>query len=238
MAEDLMHGAAVRAAEAGEVLHHPEHGNVHHLRHTDGLFHDHGDELLRRGHDDDAVDRKRLKYRQRHIAGARRHIHEQEIHVAPDHIRPELLDNVCDHRPAPHDRVVAVLKQKIDGHHADAGSGPGRVQRFAVALRAAMQAKRLGDGGAGHIRIEDADAFAAAACLYRKRGRYEGFAHAALAAHNGDDVLHVGLRIAALLHALRRGARGTVRTAARAVMAACLFAHRWFLLAGFILRVG
>ena len=47
--------AAVGAFEAAHVLNDAEHRNVHKLCYVNGLGHDHGHQLLRRGDDNDAV---------------------------------------------------------------------------------------------------------------------------------------------------------------------------------------
>ena len=54
--------AAVRALQVAHVLYQTDDRNVHLLCHLHGLCHDHGNQLLRRGHDDDAIHRKGLEY--------------------------------------------------------------------------------------------------------------------------------------------------------------------------------
>ena len=54
--------AAVRALQVTHVLYQAKNRNIHLLCHLHSLCHDHGNQLLRRGYDDDAIHRKRLKY--------------------------------------------------------------------------------------------------------------------------------------------------------------------------------
>ena len=82
-AEELYNLPAVRAFNIAEILNHPEHGDVHLLSHHHSLFHNHRDELLRRGHYDEPVEGQGLPYGQVDVRGAGRHIHEHEVDVAP-----------------------------------------------------------------------------------------------------------------------------------------------------------
>ena len=89
-AEGLNLLAAVRAFDVGHVLDEPEHCYLHHLRHPHGFAHDHLDEVLGGGDDDDALNREGLEDGQRDVTGSRRHIHEQEVNITPVALSPEL----------------------------------------------------------------------------------------------------------------------------------------------------
>ena len=66
--------------------------------------------------------RQGLEHRQRHVAGSGRHIHEQIVHLAPDHVGPELLDGAGDDRAAPDDRGRSRSRsEQVQAHDLDAG---------------------------------------------------------------------------------------------------------------------
>ena len=54
-----------------------------------------------------------------HVAGARRQIDHEVIQLAPIHAAQELLDDAVQHRPAPHQRLVAGI-EKPHRHQLDA----------------------------------------------------------------------------------------------------------------------
>ena len=51
-------------------------------------------------------------------------------------------------------------------------------------------AEHVGDGRTGDIRVQDADALAGAVELASEDARDERLAHAALAGHDADEVMH------------------------------------------------
>ena len=188
-AVDLVLPAAVRAAEIAHVLHDAQNGNVHQPGHLDGLFHDHTHQLLRSGDDDDPLDGQGLKHRQGHVAGAGRHIHIHIVHIVPQNLAPELLHRAGDHRAAPDHRVRLVLQQQVDAHHLQAAFGHGGQNAVLAALRAAVDAEGLGDGGAGDVGIQNGGLMAPQLGLGSQQGGDQGLAHTALAADNGVYVL-------------------------------------------------
>ena len=188
LAKNRMLSAAVRAAEVAVVLHQTQHRHLHHIGHAHGLADDHGNQLLRRGDDDHAVDGQGLKHRQRHIARSGRHIDEHIVHVLPDDVRPELLDRARDDRPAPQHGVAGVVQQQVDGHDLDAGLADGRMQAAFLRPRTLLHAEGLRDGRAGDVRVQDRGPQAAALHLSSQHGRDRALADAALAGHDGNDL--------------------------------------------------
>ncbi len=70
-AENLAAFTAMRALVIGHVFNNAEHGDIHHARHVHGLFNYHGNEILRRGNNNDACNRQGLEHRQGNIARSR-----------------------------------------------------------------------------------------------------------------------------------------------------------------------
>ena len=108
--------AAVGALEIAHVLDYAEHGDVHELCHVDGLCNDHGNKLLGRGDDNDAVNGQRLENRQRNVACSGRHIDKHVVNIVPQHVAPELSNNAGDNGTAPNDGVGLVVENKVNGH--------------------------------------------------------------------------------------------------------------------------
>ena len=110
------------------------------------------------------------------------------IQLAPGDVLPKLLDRPGDDRAAPDDRRIVVFKHQVDAHHLDALFGFGGEDVLAVAERLVVDAEHARDGGTGDIRIEHADAVAHAAEHDGQLAGDEGFANAALAADDADDL--------------------------------------------------
>ena len=135
---------------------------MHHLGHLDGFTDDHADQLLRAGHDDDAVHRQSLEHGQRHVAGARGHVNEQEINV-PHDLLPELLDRARNDGAAPDNGGLGVVEQQVDAHDFHAGTAGNRVDALAVTGGRALHAEQAGDGRAGDVGVQHAGLKAKAA---------------------------------------------------------------------------
>ena len=176
---------------------------MHHVCHLHRLGHDHGHQILGGGDDDDAIHRNALEHRQGHVAGSGRHIHEQIVHILPDHVGPELLHRARDDRAAPDHRVGGVIQQQVDGHDLDAGTGQGRVEAVFIGTLALGDAEGCGGGGAGDVRVQDAHTLALPGHAYRQQGGDGGLAHAALAGDHRDDLFDSGIGIQFRQKALR-----------------------------------
>ena len=214
--------AAVRADRIAHVLHNAENGHVHHFGHLDGLSHDHAHQLLRAGHDDDAVHRQGLKNGQRHIAGSRRHVHKHEVHILPQDLLPELLDSPGNDRATPYHGGLLILQQQVDGHQLDAGAALHRVDGVFGAGGRAMDAEQLGDGRAGDVGIQHGGLVTHTAHRNGQHGAGHAFADAALAGYNADHFFDVAARMGRLV--LRLTAFAVGRAAAAIVCA--LFTHK------------
>ena len=192
LAEDGVAPAAVRAFKVGHVLHDAQHGHVQAVQagHVQRLLHDHGDELLRRGDDDDAVHGQGLVDRERDVAGARRHVHEHEVHVLPDELGPEFLDHAGDDGAAPDHGVGVVLQQEVHGDDVDARPRTHGKQAVLVPDGALLQPEEPGDGRAGEVGVQDGGMKPLRLHLAGQQAGDQGLAHAALAADHADDLFH------------------------------------------------
>ncbi|MPM99849.1 hypothetical protein SDC9_147044 [bioreactor metagenome] len=217
---------AARALDIAHVLHEREHGNLHQSCHMHGFFDDHAHQLLRRGDNHDAVHGDRLKHRQRNVSRSRGHVDEHHVHIAPEHIRPELLDGARNDRPAPDDRVGFVFEQQVHAHNLDARLAHHGVDALIGAFRAGMQTKRLRNRRAGDIRIQDGGAVTAPAHQNGEHGGDDGLANAALAADHADDSLHMRHDMRVFEHAgfFAAGAGGS----ATGTIVGAVFHMTWF----------
>ena len=187
--------AAIGAFDIRHIFHDAEDGNIHLLRHIHGFADDHRYQLLRRGHNDETIHGQGLEYGERHITGAGRHIHKHKIHIAPDHIGPELFHGAADHGAAPDHGLIFFFQKQIDGHDFNAVLGQGGDQTFVTAFGALMDAEALGNGRTGKVRVQDGRAVAAAVHILGQHRGNKGFSHAAFAADHADDFFHAAVRI-------------------------------------------
>ena len=120
----------------GHVLDDADHAHVRLLRHQRGPRRHLLGQGLRRGHDHGLGARQELAERDRDVAGAGRHVHEQVVELAPVHVGEELLERAVQHRPAPHDRRVLV-EEEADRHqlHVRATAGRSSCRRRRAAGR-------------------------------------------------------------------------------------------------------
>ena len=212
--------AAVGADGVAHIFDQTQNGHMHHLGHLDGLADDHADQLLRAGYDNDAVHRQRLKDSQRHIAGSRGHINEQEINI-PHDLLPELLDSTGNDGAAPDHGGLGVIEQQIDAHDLNAGAAADRVDALAVTGGRTLHAEQAGNRRAGNIGVQYAGLVAKAAHRDGQHGAGHAFADAALAGNNADDLFDTASCVRRLM--LRRAVIAVSLTAA-AIMGTC-FAH-------------
>ena len=222
LAEEVDLSAAVGAGNIAHVLHKADDGNIHFFGHLHGLFHDHGDEVLRGGDNDDAVERNGLEDAQRHIARAGGHIDEEVVDI-PDHVRPELLDNAADDGATPDDGIGLVLEQQVDGHQLHTCAAGAGIKPCLRAGGLVVHAEGLGDRGTRDIGVHDADLEAAAVHGDGKLACDHRLAHAALAGNDAEHLSDAALRMRRLAQGLRRRALRAALAAGGAIMGA--FAH-------------
>ena len=187
-AEELV-ARAVVAREPRHVLDHAAHRQVDLGRHRRRQPGDLLGRRLRRGHDVDLAARQVLAERDGDVAGARRHVDEQEVGIVPEHVGEELLERLVQHRAAPDDRLAV-------GHEVadrDAAHAPrlGRHEHLVDHHRVAVGAEHAGDREAVDVGVDDADRVAAGG---QRDGEVGGDARLADAALAGRDEQRAGPR--------------------------------------------
>ena len=105
----------LRADVHAHVLDDAEHRHVDLLEHLEALAGVGQRDVLRRGHDDGAGHRHALRQRELDVAGARRHVDDQVVELAPVGVAEQLRQRLRDHRPAP-DHGLFGVDQEADGH--------------------------------------------------------------------------------------------------------------------------
>ena len=193
LAEDIDLLTAVRADEVGHVLDETDDRHTHLIRHVYSLRHDHGNKVLRRGDDDDTVDREGLENSQRNIAGSWWHVDEHVVDVLPLNLRPELLDGLCDEGTTPDDRVGLVLEQEVRGDDFDTVGTSVWNHELAIwgdADAVIRQTEGLRDGRTGDIGIEDRSLEAGLVGATGEEGGDGGLADTALTGNDADHLLN------------------------------------------------
>ena len=149
--EDLVVVPARRADVVAHVLDDAEDRDLDLLEHRDRLDDVDERDLLRRGHHHRAGDRDELRQRELRVAGAGRQIDDQVVEVAPVDVLDELLQELVDHRAAPHDRAVA-LDEEADRDDLDAPVDRRRDLACPPAVPAARRARRASSAPTGRRR--------------------------------------------------------------------------------------
>ena len=176
---------------------------MHHFRHIQGLFNDHGNEFLRRCDDQDTVDGQGLEDRQGNVTCSRRHVDEHVVDIAPDDVGPELFNGAGNDRSAPYDRSGDIFQQQVHRHDFDASFGRNRIDAIVVAGGMTGQTEDFRNRRAGDIGVENRSFKAAALHFYSHQGRNQRFTYAAFAADDGNDVFDVRAFMGCSLEALR-----------------------------------
>ena len=113
MAEDVRPGAALRTLKITHVLDNAENRHIDLLEHRQPAARIDQRKILRRRNDHCALQRYILRQRQLRIAGAGRHIDDENIERSPRDIAQHLGDGGHHHRTAPYHRGI-LLDQKSD----------------------------------------------------------------------------------------------------------------------------
>ena len=108
--------AAARADQVAHVLDDRGHPHAGLARHLGGAHRHLLGGRLRRGHQHQVGLGQQLAERDRDVAGARRHVHDQVVELAPVDVGEELLERAVEHRSAPDDGGVGVGEEP-DRHH-------------------------------------------------------------------------------------------------------------------------
>ena len=148
--------------EVSVVFNQTENRNVHHACHFYCLGNNHGNKLLRRGYDDNAVNRQGLEDGQRYVTGSRRHINKHKVYICPDGIAPKLLYHAGEQRPAPNNRVRIILQKHIGRKHLQTAGSSQRQNTDFVGFGLAVYAKVMSHGRTGDISIQNSTALTAA----------------------------------------------------------------------------
>ncbi len=212
-----------RAFYIAHVFDYAKNGNMHHVGHGHCLGNNHGNQLLRRGNYQNAIQRNRLKHRQRHVTRSGRHIDKQKINVFPKDVRPELRDHICNNRSTPNNGVCFILQHQVHAHHINAGFAGARQHTLVLHHGTPMNTKRLRNGRTCNIGVQHTSAVTAA---MQQNGHHCGnkaFANAALAADNANHFFNAAFRVWLLQKTLWFLALPAVLGAGAAVMGT--FAH-------------
>ncbi len=187
-AEDLV-ALAVVAGEPRHVLDHAAHRQVdlgrHRRRQRSHLL---CCRLWRRD-DEHLTTREVLREREGDVAGAGRHVDEEEVGLVPEHIGEELLERLVQHRAAPDDRLA--LGDEVADRDAAHAPHLGRHEHLVDHDRFAVGAEHAGDRVAVDVGIDDADRVALRG---ERHGEVGGDARLADAALAGRDQQWAGLR--------------------------------------------
>lgn len=163
-----------------------------------GFAYDHGHQFLRGGHGDDAVHGQTLEHGQQHIAGSRGHVDEHIIDVSPVHFIEELPNRIGDNRSAPCDGHIFFGQHQVRADDFDAALRLGGHDAVGIGRKGICYPEGFGNGGAGHVGIQDSDFFAAFPSFASEQRSDEALAYAAFARYHADDVsdfrLFVGLQ--------------------------------------------
>ena len=186
---------AVGALEVAVVLHHSQDGLAHHVGHAHGLGDDEGHQVLGGGHHHDAVHGDGLEHREGHVAGSGGHVDEQVVQLAPTHVGPELLDHAGQEAAPPDHGVPLVLQQEVQGDHFNPPGGDFGEDALPVPHGPLGEAEGGGDGGAGDVGVHDAHLVAPLGHGGGQGGGGGALADAALAGHDGIDVLDGGILV-------------------------------------------
>ena len=148
-------------------------------RHVRGALRDLLRRGLRRRDDDDLGARQELRHRQRDVAGAGRHVDDEEVGLAPVHVGEELLERLVQHRAAPDDGLV-FAREEAHRDQRDA-VGLGRDDHVVDDGRRAVDAEHARHREAPHVGVDGGDRVAALRERDREVGGDRRLADAALA---------------------------------------------------------
>ena len=187
-AEQLVAGPVV-AGEPAHVLDDAPHRQLQLPGGVGGaLGHPLGGRLGGRDHEDLGLGQV-LAEGQGHVAGARRHVDQEEVGLAPVGVDEELLERLVQHRAPPDDRRVVGHEEA----HGQAAHAVGRRRDDEVADDQGVgpDAEHLGHREPVDVGVEDADVVAGPLQRDGQVDRHRGLADPALAGRDPEDA---GLR--------------------------------------------
>ena len=132
-------------------------------------------------------------HRQVNITRSRGHINQQKVQAAPHSLMQKLLQGICGHCSAPHQRIVGI-DEEADRHQLDVHTLSRHDVVVAILLHCVGQiilhAKHLVLRGAVNISIQHAHAVTHITQRECEVGRNGRFAYATLTRCYGDDLAH------------------------------------------------
>ena len=141
-------------------------------------------EWLRRRHDEHLGARKQLAERDRHIAGAGRHVDDDRVELAPVNVREELLERAVEHRPAPHHGSVVV--EEVADRDQLQPAADRRHDHLVDDDRPLLDPEHVRDRVAVDVGVDDADLLPEPVERCCEVDRERRLADAALAARDRD----------------------------------------------------
>ena len=101
----------MRAKKIGHIFDNAKDGDIHFFRHANRFFYNHGNQILRRGHNNNPVNRKRLEDGKRYVACSGRHIHEKIVDFLPLYLLPELFYRIGNHGTSPNHGIGFIFQK-------------------------------------------------------------------------------------------------------------------------------
>ena len=187
-AEQLV-ALAVVAGEPGHVLDHAADRQVDLLGHRRGEAGHLLRRRLRRGDDEHLAPRQVLAERDGDVAGAGRHVDEQEVGLVPEDVGEELLERLVQHRPPPDDGLA--LRHEVPDRDAPHAPRLRRQEHLVDHHRIPVGAEHARDRVAVDVGVDDADRVAVGGERDGEVGGDAGLADPALA---GRDQQRSGAR--------------------------------------------
>ena len=189
---EVRHRAAGhRIGEGAHILDDSEHRHADPFEHFGALERVAHRHLLRRRHDHRARYRDGLDQRELGVPGARRHVHQEIVELAPVDIPQELLNHLHDDGAAPDGRRIA-LDQEPDRHEFDAVDFQGP-DPAAADDRLLEGSEHAGDVGAVDVRIHQPHSVTLTRQGDGQVGGDGGLPHSALPGAHRDDAAKVRL---------------------------------------------
>src|SRR5262249_28527006 len=156
MAENIRARAALRAEEIAHILYNPKHRNIDAVEHGNSAPRIDQREILRCRDDHRTLERYLLRHGELRVAGAGRHIHDENVERAPFHLAQHLRQRRDHHGPAPDHRRFLV-DEESDGHHSETVARDWLEPRTADRLRPLSDCEELWQRWPVDIGIENAD---------------------------------------------------------------------------------
>ena len=185
------------------VLDDAEHRDANLLKHLEAFTRVRESDVLGRGYDHGAAHRHALRESELDIAGARWHVDDQIVQIAPFRLHQQLIERRGHHGSAPRHRLL-LIDEETDRHRLE----PMRFQRLeslpVLGFRPPpYQAQHPRLARAVDVRVQDAHARALLSKRKRDVHGNRRLAYTAFAGGYCDQVSHARERLQAVLHRVR-----------------------------------